>query len=218
MKREEPSFAVMASGRGSNFAAILERIQEGELRARVAGLIVDRADAGAVEIAKRHKVPVASIVEKDRERWETRALETLEGWNPRYLVLAGFMRLLSARFLKRFEDAERGIFRVVNIHPSLLPAFPGTHAYRKAFESGAKRTGVTVHLVDERLDHGPVCAKEAFDISACKSAEEVEALGLKVEHRLYARTLQWLLNEDYQVESRGSSDPQTSWRVCVPQS
>jgi phosphoribosylglycinamide formyltransferase-1 len=106
--------------------------------------------------------------------------------------------------------SERGYARVTNVHPSLLPAFPGVDSYAQAFEHGAKVAGASVHLVELEIDGGPICAQEAFGIADCASAAEVERRGLEVEHRLYPETLRWVLSEKFAVERRGSQG-----RICV---
>jgi phosphoribosylglycinamide formyltransferase-1 len=113
--------------------------------------------------------------------------------------MAGYMRVVSPELIDAFRDP-RGFARVTNVHPSLLPAFPGRDAYGQAFRHGAKVSGVTVHLVDDGVDEGPICAQEAFGIGDCRSGEEVESRGLAIEHRLYPATLSWLLAESFEIE------------------
>ena len=105
------------------------------------------------------------------------------------------MRILPASFVSSFS-------KIINVHPSLLPAFPGLNGYEQAFEYGVKIAGVTIHLVDEKLDHGPILAQRSFSIEGCKSASEVRELGLKIEHELYPETLNWALNEKLVIEGR----------------
>jgi phosphoribosylglycinamide formyltransferase-1 len=106
------------------------------------------------------------------------------------------MRILTPYLIDAFR-CDKGYSRMVNIHPSLLPAFPGTHAYAQAFRYGVKITGVTVHLVEPVVDSGPICAQEAFSIEDCQSEDEVEMRGLAVEHRLYPKALNWILAERF---------------------
>ena len=129
------------------------------------------------------------------------ALE-LDGHHIDWIILAGFMRILSEGFVKHFEG------KIINIHPSLLPAFPGLESYARAFKDGCRTTGVTVHLVGSGVDDGPVCAQESFSIAECRSAEDVEKIGLKVEHDLFVKTLNWLVEENYEIEKRDG-------RLCV---
>ncbi len=202
--------AVFASGRGSNFEAILNEIAHGRLRARIVALVSDREDAKALDLARASGIPAICVPLPQgapREAHEETVLSELKSrakeW-PRFVVLAGYMRKLSPYFLERFRASE-GYHRVVNIHPSLLPAFPGMDAYGQAFDQRASKTGATVHLVNEQLDAGPICAQESFSIVDCHSADEVRALGIQVEHRLYSQTLSWILSEKFSVSRNKES-------------
>ena len=101
---------------------------------------------------------------------------------------------------------------MINVHPSLLPAFPGIRSYRKAFEQGCHQTGVTIHLVESEVDGGPICAQESFSIKDCKTVEEVEEIGLEVEHRLFPQTIDWFLKNEFNLESRELNGKR---RLCV---
>jgi phosphoribosylglycinamide formyltransferase-1 len=211
--REPVSIAVFASGRGTNFQAIADAIDAGTLSARISVLLSDRVEARAVELARSRglrAVTVPPVPGLGREHHEERVLAALaEGPDqPRFIVLAGYMRILSAAFLERFRS-EKGYARVVNIHPSLLPAFPGRDSYARAFEHGSQLTGVTVHLVEPEVDAGPILAQEAFSIADCRSTGEVERRGLAIENRLYPRTLSWVLPETFAVERNADR------RLCV---
>ncbi|MCC7442731.1 MAG: phosphoribosylglycinamide formyltransferase [Bdellovibrionales bacterium] len=212
--------AVLASGRGSNFEAIQSAIDSGFLAARITLVVSDRADAPVLEKAKAKGIPARYVAwpaaeagespASRRNRHESAVLAALADDLPRWIVLAGYMRVLGTELLGAFSDPVLGFSRVVNIHPALLPAFPGLESYRRAWEHGCAVAGATVHLVGEGIDDGPICAQEAFSIDGCRSAEEVEKLGLAVEHRLYPRTLSWLLSGRCAVESRRA-------RFCVRQ-
>ena len=153
-----------------------------------------------IEALARMPERVAGETDADRRtRHEELILAALAPLKPAFLILAGYMRILTPRLLGAFRSP-RGYARVVNIHPSLLPAFPGTGGYAQAWEHGAKVAGASVHLVDEGVDEGPICAQEAFSIAECRSAEEVEKMGLAVEHRLYPRALSWILEEKFEIE------------------
>ncbi len=213
MSATKTPYVILASGRGSNFSAIVayERKNPG-FPGKVQGLVCDRKEAPVLNEATRLAVPSVVIgafggasagergADRSAERSEalTRAVNEL---GARWAVLAGYMRLVDKSFLNAFRD-ERGFYRVVNIHPSLLPAFPGLEGYRQAFEHGSKLAGVTVHLVDEGLDSGLICAQRSFDISSCRSVDEVEALGLEIEHEVFPETLAWLFEEKFRIESR----------------
>jgi phosphoribosylglycinamide formyltransferase-1 len=219
--------AVLASGRGSNFDAIARAIGRGELAAEVRLVLSDRADAPVLEKARalglRAEVEACEAGPKEtrllrRAAHETRMNERIQASGARFLVLAGYMRVLSEEMIRAW-DSGRGYSRIVNVHPSLLPAFPGVGSYAQAYQYGARLAGVTVHLVDSGVDQGPICAQESFDISGCRSEGEVEALGLAVEHRLYPAALAWILPEKFELENRpvasGQSAVSAVRRPCV---
>jgi phosphoribosylglycinamide formyltransferase-1 len=199
--------AIFASGRGSGFDAIHAAIAAGKLDAEIRAVVSDRADAAVLEKARSKGLKAICIecasgvgsAEERRSEHEKRILEALAPLSPRFVVLAGYMRILTPRLIEAFRS-ERGYSRIVNVHPSLLPAFPGRDSYRQAFEYGVKQTGVTVHLVEQQVDAGPICAQEAFAIEDCRSVEEVEKRGLAIEHRLYPESLKWILKEAFSLE------------------
>lgn len=218
MKAPSTKIAVLASGRGSNFDALMSAIDRGELPAEVVALVSDQPRAGVLEKARARGIhtvviPVDAKLGTDERRivHEREILKALAPLQPRFLVLAGYMRIMTQELIGAFHD-DRGYSRIVNVHPSLLPAFPGVNSYARAFEYGAKVTGVTVHLVDGGVDSGPICAQEAFSITDCGSVEEVERRGLEVEHRLYPATLRWILEEKFGIEMR---EVKNERRLCV---
>jgi phosphoribosylglycinamide formyltransferase-1 len=184
---------VLVSGRGSNLEAILKAIGDRSLAANVAVVLSNKPGVGALDIAKQHEVPCA-VVENhgmSRLKHEEAVQAELNKHTFDYIVLAGYMRVLSPAFLKHYRD-ENGFFRVINIHPSMLPAFPGKNAYEDAFASGATESGITVHLVDEEVDHGPILAQRAFPRRADDTLETFKARGLALEHELFPQVLQKL--------------------------
>lgn len=189
--------AVFASGSGSNFVAIEEACRKGELQAEIAVLVTDKPAAYVVERARQLNIPVAAFSPKayaTKAAYEEAVLQRLEKSGVEWLVLAGYMRLIGDTLLQAYPN------RIVNIHPSLLPAFPGKDAIGQAVSHGVKVTGVTVHFVDEGMDTGPILAQKAVDIvsgDVDKTAERIHA----VEHELYKETLQQLLNEEVRVDS-----------------
>jgi phosphoribosylglycinamide formyltransferase-1 len=191
-----PKIVILASGRGSNFSAIAEAVQKKTLEANIVLVASDRKAALVLEKAQALSLP--TLFEKDQKK----LLEVLLGLKIDFVVLAGFMRILSNEFIAAFRDP-RGFSRIVNIHPSLLPAFPGLNSYQQAFDHGAKVTGASVHFVDSGVDTGPICAQQAFSIAHCQSAKEVEELGLKIEHVLYPQTLNWILKNNFEISQRG---------------
>ncbi|HCM40479.1 MAG: hypothetical protein A2Z97_09275 [Bdellovibrionales bacterium GWB1_52_6] len=213
-------FVFFASGRGSNFDAITAA---GSFNIRA--LVTDRADALVIPKAKKLGIPThvlpfpvgpAAELESRREQYGNELLSVLKPYAPRFLVLGGFMRILPRAVIQHFISGQ-GYSRIVNIHPSLLPSFPGRESYTQAFRYGAQVTGVTVHLVDEEMDSGPICAQEAFRIDDCKDETEVQARGLAIEHRLFVTTLQWVLPEKFEIIERKFVMPDQSHvrRICV---
>jgi phosphoribosylglycinamide formyltransferase-1 len=192
--------AVLASGRGSNFKAILEEIRAGRCDAEVKVLITNNPDAPAISIARESGIPVELLERKSfrsRDELDSRILELLGRYGAELVVLAGYMLLLKG---KKLLDAYRN--RIINIHPALLPSFPGSDAQKQAFDYGAKVSGLTIHFVDESLDAGPIIYQEAVDISDCRSAEEAADRILAREHKAYAKVVDSFSKGSYSVEGR----------------
>ena len=188
--------AILVSGRGSNLGAILDAVKAGRLDAKVEAIVSNKAGVAALDVARRfgleaEVIPSAGLT---REEHEKLLFNFLKDFEIDYLVLAGYMRILSPYLLKKYED-ERGFFRVVNIHPSLLPAFPGKDAYEDAFQYGVKLSGITIHLVDQDVDHGPILAQESFPRLPGDTVEEFKSRGLAIEHVLYPAVLQKLAEQ-----------------------
>lgn len=181
------SLVVLASGRGSNFKAIVDAIARGECRADVLALISDNPDAMALGIARAHSIPAHYVNPKDfasREAFDEAVLALLESYKPDLVALAGYMRIIrSKKLLSTYKN------RILNIHPSLLPKYPGAHAQEDAFNAGEKISGLTIHFVDETLDGGKIIYQEKVDISACKSADEVADAILAREHIAYPKAI-----------------------------
>ncbi len=190
------NIAVLASGRGSNLEAILEAIAKEEIDVKVQLVLVNVPAAGAIDIATRYGVAHAVVPNTglSRQEHEEKVIAELKKHELDFIVLAGYMRVLSPHLLSHFKDS-RGFFKVINIHPSLLPSFPGIRGYEEAFEYGVKTAGVTVHLVDEKVDHGPILAQATFTRSADDTLESFKARGLKIEHELYPQVLQTIAKE-----------------------
>lgn len=183
--------AVFVSGRGSNLNAIIQAVEDGDLDAEIVRVISNDPEAQALTIAAQHGIETFALSHKGMKRreHEEKILEHLKDLSIDYIVLAGYMRVLSSHFLKAFKHKD-GYFRVINIHPSLLPAFPGINGYEEAFNYGVKVSGVTVHLVDEKVDHGPILAQVPFPRFAEDTLDSFCARGLSVEHSLYPSVLQ----------------------------
>lgn len=216
--------AIFASGRGSNFDSIQTAIQTGKLDAQIVALICDQPGAPVLEKARGAGVPPLLIevnralpANERRGEHEARILAALAPLDVRFLVMAGYMRVLTPRLIDAFRS-ERGYSRIVNIHPSLLPSFAGLSGYAQAFEHGVKVTGATVHLVEHEVDSGPICAQESFSIEDCVDVASVEKRGLAIEHRLFPETLKWVLPEQFSYRPLNFSLPKDSTirgsRVC----
>jgi phosphoribosylglycinamide formyltransferase-1 len=177
---------ILISGRGSNLLAILDRIAAGGLDAQVALVISNETRAAGLAAARARGVPVLLIDHRKsatREEHDRKMAAALEAAGVRLICLAGYMRLLSAWFVDRFKG------RIMNIHPSLLPSFPGTGAQRQAIEAGVKISGCTVHFVDERVDSGPIILQEAVPVLDDDTPESLAARILEVEHQVYSRAI-----------------------------
>jgi phosphoribosylglycinamide formyltransferase-1 len=181
---------VLISGRGSNLQAILDGVREGKLSARVGVVISNVPGAPGLERARKAGVPAEVLPHKDfpsRERYDEALAERLRAHGVDLVCLAGFMRLLSPDFVRAFRG------RILNVHPSLLPAFPGLHAQRQALEYGVKVTGATVHIVDEELDHGPILLQSAVPVLDGDDEESLSARILEQEHRIYPEAIALML-------------------------
>ena len=193
------NIAVFASGRGTNFAAIIRAVKKGKIKANLALLVCDNPKAKAISRAKRAGIKIALVLREDfptKEDFENKIIQHLEEDKIDLIVLAGYMRLLSPELVARYKN------KIINIHPALLPAFKGSSAIKDAFEYGAKVTGVTVHFVDEKMDHGPIILQSALKIEESDSAETLEAKIHKVEHKLYPEAIGLFLEGKLKLENR----------------
>lgn len=184
--------AVFASGSGTNFQAIIDAVQTGELNAEIALLICDKANALAVERAKKNKIEVFQFIPKtyeNKQAFEKEILEKLTSLQVEWIALAGYMRLIGETLLKGYKG------RIINIHPSLLPAFSGKDAIEQAYEAKVKVTGVTIHFVDEGMDTGPIIAQTPIFIEESDTIEDVRTKIQAVEHKLYPQVLENIVNK-----------------------
>ena len=200
MRPHDPrSLAVFCSGQGTNLQAILHAIRRGRLNARVALVLADRAGAKALDRARAAGVSAACVEPTafpTRAAFERELIRRCEAHGVRLICLAGFMRILSPVFVQHYPR------RILNIHPALLPAFPGAHALHDALAWGAKVTGVTVHFVDEAVDHGPILLQEPVPIRPRDTAATLLARVHRVEHTLYPRAIQLVLDQRVRVSGR----------------
>ncbi len=191
---------VFASGSGSNFQAIVEAVRSKKIKgARVVLLVVDRKDAYVRVRAERLKIPQVFVNPLDflsRRDYEKHLLKVLRQEKIDIVVLAGYMRILSPYFVRNFKN------KILNIHPALLPAFKGTHAIERAYKYGVKVTGVTVHFVDDKVDHGPIILQEPVKVDDGDTLEDLERKIHKVEHRLYPQAINLLLKNKLKLRGR----------------
>jgi phosphoribosylglycinamide formyltransferase-1 len=180
---------VLASGRGSNLRALAEAIDAGQCRASLGAVISDRAGAPALRFAEDRGVPTEHVpLEKgaDRRRWDERLTDRVAHHEPDLVVLAGFMRIVRAPLLSRYQG------RILNVHPALLPSFPGIDAPAQAIAAGVRISGCTVHVVDEGVDQGPIVAQAAVPVLPTDDAESLHQRIQQQEHRLLARVVDWV--------------------------
>ncbi len=199
MLSSQPLRAVVASGQGTNFEALAQAARRGELGGGLRVLLSDRPDAPALERARRLGIEaLAPPVGRFRTRIEDERpwLEALRERSVGLVLLAGFMRRLHATLLEAYPD------RILNIHPSLLPAFPGLGAIEQAWRHGARVTGCTVHLVDEGVDAGPILAQRAVEVREGETLASLEERIHQAEHRLYPETVRRFLTEPWRREGR----------------
>ena len=189
---------ILISGRGSNFEAIARNVAAGSIPAEIAVVISNRADAPGLEIAQRLGIQAVAIPSKglDREVYDRMLIEELDRHAVDLVCLAGYMRLLSATFIRHFPN------RILNIHPSLLPAFPGLDAQHQALAHGVKISGCTVHFVDEGLDAGPIILQSAVEVTDQDTAESLSTRILREEHRIYSEAIKLVLAGNFRIEGR----------------
>ena len=192
------NLGILLSGRGSNFEAIADSVAQGKLPAKIALVISNREEASGIAAARRRGLPVEVIASagKKREEHEAAVIAALQGAKVDWVCLAGYLRLLSPLFVRAFPE------RILNIHPSLLPAFPGLGAQQQALEHGVKVTGCTVHFVDESLDHGPIILQKAVPVWPSDDVAALESRILKQEHILYSEALALVLSGNWRVQGR----------------
>jgi len=192
------SIVILISGRGSNMEAIVQACATEGWPVRIAAVVSSRHDAPGLRFARARGIATAVVDHKafaDRDAFDTELLRVVRRFEPDVVVLAGFMRILTPAFVRKFEG------RMVNVHPSLLPAFTGLQTHRRAIEAGCKLAGATVHFVTAELDHGPIIAQAVVPILPGDSEATLSARVLAREHVLYPRAVRWLLQGLLRVEN-----------------
>ncbi|RPI05298.1 MAG: phosphoribosylglycinamide formyltransferase [Ignavibacteriae bacterium] len=198
------NIAVFASGRGSNFLAILDAIDAGFIPAQIVVLISNKSDAGAMESARAHRIPVRHLTQKMFESEEALAdamLSELAKHHTEFIVLAGYLKKIPAKVIRQYQN------RIINIHPALLPSFGGEGMYghrvhESVIASGEKISGATVHLVDEEFDRGPIVLQQTVAVDADDTPESLAAKVLKVEHKIFPLVLKAFAEGRVKVEGR----------------
>lgn len=193
------NIAVFASGNGSNFQAIVNAVKSGRLKAHLKLLVCDNPKAYVLERAKKSGIKILLIERRNyasKKEFEDAIIRGLRAEKIGLVVLAGFMRILSARFVRQFKA------KILNVHPALLPSFKGSHAIKDAFDYGVKVTGVTVHFVDERVDHGPVILQEPVRVNPQDTLESLEKRIHRVEHRIYPEAIRLVISGKLRIEGR----------------
>lgn len=193
------TLGVLASGRGSNFQSIIDHIENHYLPARIAVLITDNPNAYAIERAKRHNIETIILKPKDfpdKDSYYSRIADELEQRGVELVILAGFMRVVGKRLIDRFKN------RIMNIHPALLPSFPGLHGQKQAVDYGVKLSGCTVHFVDEGMDTGPIIIQSAVPVYDDDTEETLSERILKQEHRIFPYAIKLYSEGRLKVEGR----------------
>lgn len=190
---------VLISGGGSNFQSIVDHIEDGSLPAEVAVVISNEPEAGGLNRAKKHGIDALVVNHRDypsREAFEEKLIEILKSYNVELVVLAGFMRLLSPKLIETFPH------RIMNIHPALLPSFPGTHVWQDQLDHGVKFAGCTVHFVDPGMDTGPIIIQAVVPVLDDDDADTLAQRILKQEHRTYPMAIKLFAQGRLEIEGR----------------
>ena len=191
---------VLVSGRGSNLQAIIDNIEAGRLSAEIAVVISDQGDAFSLERARKHNIPAVHISAKGykgkREEYDALLVKELQKRDVELICLAGFMRIITPVLLKAFPH------RILNIHPALLPSFPGLHVQKAALKHGVKLSGCTVHFVDENMDTGPIIIQAVVPVLDNDTEDSLSARILEQEHKIYSRAIQFYAEGKLRIEGR----------------
>jgi phosphoribosylglycinamide formyltransferase-1 len=190
---------VLVSGSGSNLQSLIDHIDQGLLDAEIRIVVSNNPEAFAIERCRKHGIPFATLDHRafsSRETFDQRMIELLKAAGVELVVMAGFMRILSSVFFKAFP------MRIMNIHPALLPAFPGTHVQKKALDYGVKFSGCTVHFADEGVDSGPIILQAVVPVFDDDDAESLAARILKEEHKIYPAAVQYFAEGRIEITGR----------------
>ena len=195
---KKKNIAVLISGHGTNLQSIIDHIKAGKLKCNLAVVISNKEDAYGLKRAKKAKIPAYFIDHKDipREEHEKKIIEILKKYKIDLVVLAGYMRILTPYFLREYKN------RIINIHPALLPSFPGTDGYGDTWRYGCKVGGCTIHFVDEGVDTGPIILQKTNPIKETDTLESFKKRGLKIEHQAFPEAIKLFCEGRLKVEER----------------
>ncbi len=211
------NIVILISGRGSNMEALIAARDAGTLPVNIAAVISNRPDAAGLATAERAGIPVRALDHKGfagREAFDAALVECIDAFKPDLVVLAGFMRILTPDFVRHYEG------RLLNIHPSLLPSFPGLHTHERALEEGVRIHGCTVHFVTAELDHGPVVIQAAVPVLPDDTEATLAARVLRQEHQIYPQAVRWFAEDRLSIEAgrvRVAGGVQESAALVSPQ-
>lgn len=192
------NIVILISGRGSNMEALVHAAKSEQWPARIVAVISNKADAKGLEFAASHGIPTAVVANKDfasRAEFDAALQAAIDRFAPDLVVLAGFMRILTPAFVAHYDG------RLLNIHPSLLPKFPGLHTHQQALDAGEPVHGATVHFVTAELDHGPVVAQASVDVLPGDTADTLAARVLVQEHQLYPRAIRLFIEDRLSIDN-----------------
>lgn len=185
---------IFASGSGTNMQAIIDKIEAGEIRAEIVGLIVNKPGIKSIERATKFNIPVSVIAEKDQEDFSKKLTKKLNEWNPDLIILAGFLKKIPDSIIKKYEN------KIINIHPALLPkyggkGFYGLNVHKAVIEAGDKESGCTVHYVNKEYDKGPIISQEKVPVHPNDTPEDLAKRVLKAEHKLLPTVIKKIINQ-----------------------
>ncbi len=192
------TIAVLISGRGSNFKALFDACEDGRIDATIIAVVSDQSEAVGLQFAKDHGVEthvVEKLPEQDRQAYDRTLINTLDSINADWLTLAGFMRILGPELVNRY------LGKLINIHPSLLPAYTGLNTHQRVIDAGEPKHGATVHFVTEELDGGPIIKQQSLDVLPSDTAETLAKRVLQIEHKLYPLVMQFLISGHARYEN-----------------
>ena len=199
MKKDVIPVGVLASGNGSNLQALIDACESGSANAKIAAVISDKGDAHALKRAEKHSIPNFHVDKKQfdsKQAYEGRIVEILRQHKVELVCLAGYMKIVGETILDAFKD------RVINIHPALLPSFPGLEGQKQAFDYGVKIAGCTVHFVDAKVDHGPIICQAAVPVMDDDTLETLKARILEKEHEIYPKAVGLFADARLKIEGR----------------